>query len=60
GPHLRPEKIGLPDRELTLGNRLQEARYHTAAIGKWHMGDTDNFYPTERGFDYFLLLGICF
>ena len=53
GPHLRPEKIGLPDRELTLGNRMQEAGYHTAAIGKWHMGESDNFYPTERGFDYF-------
>jgi len=43
GPHLRPEAIGLPDRELTLGNRMQEAGYHTAAIGKWHMGYTD--YP---------------
>jgi arylsulfatase B len=53
GPNLRPEAIGLPDRELTLGNRMQEAGYHTAAIGKWHMGYTDNFYPTERGFDYF-------
>ncbi|MCC9603151.1 sulfatase-like hydrolase/transferase [Stieleria sp. JC731] len=37
----------------TLANRLGDAGYHTAAVGKWHLGlDTPNT-PPERGFDHF-------
>ncbi len=54
-PHswLNPEEVGLPVAEKTIGNRLQKEGYHTAVIGKWHMGYKDQFYPTNRGFDYF-------
>ena len=40
-------------RVPTLANLLGGAGYHTALIGKWHLGlDTPNL-PNERGFDHF-------
>lgn len=37
----------------TLANRLHDAGYHTAAIGKWHLGLESPNTPNERGFDHF-------
>ncbi len=44
--HLAP---GLP----TLANQLRTAGYHTALVGKWHLGLTTPNTPNERGFDFF-------
>ena len=44
--------FGLPAREVTLAEILSEAGYNTAHVGKWHMGDIQEAYPTEQGFDY--------
>ncbi len=52
-PNLKPEKVGMPTSEKMFGKHMQEAGYVTGAIGKWHMGYHNNFYPTNRGFDYF-------
>ena len=49
----RPELLGLPPGELTLGDHLRSAGYATALIGKWHQGIGPGFHPNERGFDYF-------
>lgn len=49
----RPELLGLPPGELTLGDHLKNAGYATALIGKWHQGIGEGFHPNERGFDYF-------
>ena len=49
----RPELLGLPPGEHTLGNHLQAAGYRTSLIGKWHLGTGPIFHPLERGFDYF-------
>lgn len=49
----RPELLGLPPNEHTLGNHLQAAGYATALIGKWHLGIGLGFHPNERGFNYF-------
>lgn len=37
----------------TLANRLRDAGYHTAIVGKWHLGLTSPNTPNERGFDFF-------
>ncbi|GAB4420733.1 MAG: sulfatase [Bryobacter sp.] len=37
--------------EVTLAERMKQAGYATAAIGKWHLGG-EGFGPTEQGFDY--------
>jgi len=44
---------GLPPSEKTIAERLKPFGYQTAAIGKWHQGSEDRFYPTNRGFDEF-------
>jgi arylsulfatase B len=49
----RPELLGLPPGEHTLGDHLREAGYATALIGKWHLGTASLFHPRQRGFDYF-------
>ncbi len=49
----RPELLGLPPGEHTLGDHLKNAGYATALIGKWHQGMGEGFHPNERGFDYF-------
>ena len=36
---------------VTLAQVLKSAGYHTAAAGKWHVGDQE--WPTKRGFDDF-------
>ena len=49
----RPELLGLPPGEHTLGNHLRDAGYRTGIIGKWHLGTGELFHPQARGFDYF-------
>jgi arylsulfatase A-like enzyme len=40
----------LPHEEVTLAERLRDAGYRTASIGKWHLGGPE-FYPEHHGFD---------
>ena len=49
----RPELLGLPPGEHTLGDHLQAAGYATGLVGKWHLGIGDGFHPNDRGFDHF-------
>ncbi|MCB1237035.1 MAG: sulfatase-like hydrolase/transferase, partial [Verrucomicrobiae bacterium] len=44
--YLAPEAVLLPQV-------LKPAGYHSAIIGKWHLGLTSPNTPTERGFDFF-------
>jgi arylsulfatase A-like enzyme len=48
-----PYPNGMNLNEVTMAQRLKSLGYRTAAIGKWHLGDTDKQYPTQRGFDTF-------
>jgi len=48
-----PPKKGMDVTERTLGQAMRDLGYRTAAIGKWHLGNTDDRYPTARGFDEF-------
>ncbi len=49
----RPELLGLPPGEHTLGDHLKASGYATGLIGKWHLGIGDGFHPNQRGFDWF-------
>jgi len=42
---------GLTRREITLAEVLSARGYATAHYGKWHLGDIEGRYPTDRGFD---------
>lgn len=37
----------------TLADKLKNVGYHTALIGKWHLGLESPNLPNERGFDHF-------
>ncbi|MGH9673553.1 MAG: sulfatase-like hydrolase/transferase, partial [Bryobacteraceae bacterium] len=41
---------GLALKEVTIAERLKEASYATASIGKWHLG-REALYPEKQGFD---------
>lgn len=44
--------FGLAAKEVTLAEVLSESGYNTVHIGKWHMGDIQEAWPTYQGFDY--------
>lgn len=43
----------LPSDETLLPQVLAKAGYHTAMVGKWHLGQQDGCRPYERGFQEF-------
>lgn len=42
---------GLTRWEITLAQLMSQAGYATAHFGKWHLGDVEGRYPSDRGFD---------
>jgi arylsulfatase A-like enzyme len=44
--------FGLADKEVTIAELLSDAGYNTVHIGKWHLGDIAEAWPTAQGFDY--------
>ncbi|MCX2980918.1 sulfatase [Halieaceae bacterium IMCC14734] len=50
------ELQGLPSSEVTIAEVLRERGYHTAHIGKWHLGRGKGFAPNDQGFDESLLM----
>jgi len=45
--------IGLPPEHPTIASLLRDAGYHTALVGKWHMGLLPKFGPLQSGYDEF-------
>ena len=45
--------LGLPPEVPTLPSLLKMAGYHTALIGKWHLGYPPTFGPLRSGYDEF-------
>jgi arylsulfatase A len=41
----------LPRQEVTVATALKGAGYATAHIGKWHLGNKQQGYPDQHGFD---------
>ncbi|MBM4203368.1 MAG: sulfatase [Gammaproteobacteria bacterium] len=47
---------GLPGSEVTIAEVLKASGYHTAHIGKWHLGLGSEYGPNAQGFDESLLM----
>ena len=50
------EEMGMPASEITLAELLAGRGYHTAHIGKWHLGRAPGMAPEDQGFDESLLM----
>ena len=46
--------LGIRPEDVTLASLLKDEGYVTAQFGKNHLGDKDEFLPTNHGFDEFL------
>jgi arylsulfatase len=42
---------GLAAEEVTIAEVLNQAGYNTSHVGKWHLGDIEESYPHNQGFD---------
>ena len=51
-PMGRPD-MGLDPAHPTLPSLLRQQGYHTALVGKWHMGSLPDFGPLKSGYDEF-------
>jgi arylsulfatase len=45
--------LGLQQRDVTIARVLKSMGYNTGQFGKNHLGDKDEFLPTNHGFDEF-------
>ena len=45
--------VGLQARDVTIAQALKSLGYATGQFGKNHLGDRDEFLPTNHGFDEF-------
>ncbi|QDV41871.1 Arylsulfatase [Stieleria neptunia] len=41
----------MPLSEVTLAEAFKQQGYHTMFAGKWHLGPSEEFWPTRQGFD---------
>lgn len=58
--HWRPfEKLTVPSNKTqylplsyeTIGESMQKAGYQTGYFGKWHLGNTEKYYPKNQGYN---------
>lgn len=52
-PGFDPEYLGLPVEVPTMADYLAQAGYVTGLVGKWHLGEREQFHPLNRGFQEF-------
>lgn len=52
-PGVVTEDVGLDVKQKTIADYLKNDGYRTIAIGKWHLGTLDKYFPLNRGFDEF-------
>ena len=46
-----PLNSRMPLDEITIAQALHDNGYATFFAGKWHLGDSEEYYPQNRGFD---------
>ncbi|TWT92650.1 Arylsulfatase [Neorhodopirellula pilleata] len=46
-----PLNSKMPLDEVTIAQALKEKGYATFFAGKWHLGETEEYFPQNRGFD---------
>ncbi len=46
-------RVGINTEEITIAELLKEAGYATGIVGKWHLGEWEEFNPVHHGFDYY-------
>ncbi|MDA7892068.1 sulfatase-like hydrolase/transferase [Akkermansiaceae bacterium] len=46
------DSVGMPSQQITIAEKLKEAGYATAHIGKWHLGHHKETIPNAQGFDH--------
>ena len=46
-----PLNNNMPLDEITIAQALKEKGYATLFAGKWHLGESEEYYPQNRGFD---------
>ncbi|MEI7902301.1 MAG: sulfatase [bacterium] len=44
---------GINAKEHTVAELLKQQGYATMMVGKWHLGDQEEFLPTRHGFDHY-------
>ncbi len=49
-------EMGMPTSEITIAELLAEQGYHTAHIGKWHLGGENGMSANDQGFAESLLM----
>ncbi|MEM1158501.1 MAG: sulfatase-like hydrolase/transferase [Verrucomicrobiota bacterium] len=49
----RHSLVGINPDEITIAELLQQAGYTTGVVGKWHLGEFQEFNPVNHGFDFF-------
>ena len=52
--NIPPQNSGMDPDETTIGEALKAQGYATGFIGKWHLGHSEDRYPTQQGFDTFI------
>ncbi|MHC4153552.1 MAG: sulfatase family protein, partial [Planctomycetota bacterium] len=50
---IKSKKVGLDPSFATWPRILADAGYDTALVGKWHLGDRDQYHPTHYGYNEF-------
>jgi arylsulfatase A len=50
--HITPKyRYELPLETVTLAEKLKMAGYDTYHVGKWHLGESEQYWPQHQGFD---------
>tara|TARA_B100001057_G_scaffold268015_1_gene268114 strand:- start:515 stop:1918 length:1404 start_codon:yes stop_codon:yes gene_type:complete len=42
---------GIPQFEITIAEQLKKSNYKTKIVGKWHLGNKEEYFPMNHGFD---------